>query len=435
MLSLIICIAILLSIFIGFKLRINTGLVAIPFAYVIGCFFLKLKPAEVISMWPISIFFVILTVSLFFTFAVVNGTLEVLSQKLLYGCRTFPILLPLAIFFISALIAALGAGYYSVMVLMAPVALIICKKIEIHPLVGALCADCGAQVGSNFMISLNGVIYRKLIIGEGFSDSKAFTTSISIFFTYLVMTFMIITLLILYYKRKRVSFQENASIELKKPEQFNQKQKTNLYLILIFVIVLLVPPILHFIVPKNANIAFLNSNLDVGLISTIFIVIASFLKLADSKEVLTKVPWNTLVMISGVGMLVAVAIKAGTVNILAHWVGGNIPVFFVPIVLTIVAAVITSFGSFIGIVAPALFPVVSSISHLTGLNPTMLYTCITVGGLSAGISPFSAGGAIVLGFTAEKERDDMMKKELFVGLPLCIGASVLVSIIYFFIFH
>lgn len=436
MISLIICISILLSIFIGFKAKINTGLVAIPFAYIIGCFLLHLKPANVISMWPISIFFVILTVSLFFIFAVINGTLEVISAKLLYKCRSFPLILPIAIFFISILISALGAGYYSVMVLMVPLAILICKKIKIHPLIGALCADCGAQVGSNFMISLNGVIYRKLITSEGFSDNQAFSTSISIFFTYLVMTFIIITALLLYSRKKSKNSQEVSTIiDLKKPDPFNKKQKANLYLILVFVVVLLIPPILNFIAPKNAAIAFVNSSLDVGFIATIFAVIASIMDLADPKEVISKVPWNTLIMISGVGMLVAVAIKAGTVNILAHWVGSNIPVFFVPIVLALVSACITAFGSFIGVAAPALFPVVYSISHLTGLNPIMLYTCITIGGLSAGISPFSAGGAMTLGFTVEEERHAMFKKELFVGLPICVLTSVFVSIIYFLIFR
>lgn len=435
MISLIICIALILSIIIGFKAKINTGLVAIPFAYIIGCFILKLKPADVISMWPIAIFFVILTVSLFFTFAVVNGTLETLAGKLLYKCRAFSLFLPIAIFLISVLIAALGAGYYSVMVLMAPLALIICKKIGINPLVGALCADCGGQVGSNFMISLNGVIYRKLITSEGFNDNQAFSTSISIFFTYLALTFIVIAGLLLYYRKKSANSEGITNIDLEKPQPFNNKQKTNLYLILLFVVVLLIPPILHAIEPKSATITFLNSSLDVGLIATIFAVIASILNLADSKAVLTRVPWNTLIMISGVGMLVAVAIKAGTVNLLAHWVGGNIPTFFVPIILALVAAIITSFGSFIGIAAPALFPVVSSISHLTGLNPAMLYTCITIGGLSAGISPFSAGGAMVLGFTPEEERDSMFAKEMFVGLPLCVGGAVIISIIYFFVFH
>lgn len=433
MVSLIIGIALVISIIIGRKTKINIGLVAIPFAYIVGCFILKLQPSKVIAMWPISIFFVILAVSLFFSFAIVNGTLETLAGNLLYRFRSAPLMLPVAIFFIAALIAALGAGYYTVMVLMAPLALVICKKIKIHPLVGALCADCGGQVGSNFMIGLNGVIYRNLITGEGFSSNLAFGASVSIFIVYLFMTFLIILGLLLFYRRKmKLSGEEIEKIDLQEARPFDKKQKTNLILIVIFMVILLVPPILHFIIPASASINFINSSVDVGLIAIIFTVIAFILRLGDEKSVLSKLPWNTLLMISGMGMLVAVAVQAGTVKLLSNWVGTSIPVILVPIVLCLIAAVMNIFGgSFVGVVAPALFPVIASVTHVTGLSPILLYTCMTIGGLATGISPFSAGGAMTLGFTPEGERDSMFSKEFFIGLPVCIGAAVIVSIIYF----
>jgi len=137
-------------------------------------------------------------------------------------------------------------------------------------------------------------------------------------------------------------------------------------------------------------------------------------------------------MISGMGMLVAVAVQAGTIKLLANWVGSSIPVLLVPIVLCLIAAVMNIFGgNFVGVVAPALFPVIASISHVTGLNPILLYTCMTIGGLATGISPFSAGGEIILGFIPEKERDSMFSKEFFIGLPICVGVAVITTIIYF----
>jgi len=82
-------------------------------------------------------------------------------------------------------------------------ALLICKQININPLVGALCADCGGQVGSNFMIGLNGVIYRNLITNEGFSSNTAFVASISIFVVYMIMTFLVIVGLLNFFNKKR----------------------------------------------------------------------------------------------------------------------------------------------------------------------------------------------------------------------------------------
>ena len=76
MISLIVILTIIISISFGYKLKINTGFFAMAFAYIIGCYILDLKPAEVISMWPIRIFYTIFSVSLFYNFAMANGTLE-----------------------------------------------------------------------------------------------------------------------------------------------------------------------------------------------------------------------------------------------------------------------------------------------------------------------------------------------------------------------
>lgn len=439
MISVIIGIALVLSIVIGRMKKINIGLPAMAFAYLIGSFLLNMKPADVISVWPMSIFFVILAISLFFNFANENGTLETLASSILYRMRAYPVMLPVAIFLAAALIAALGAGYYAVMVVLVPVALIICKKTNINPLIGALAVDLGGQVGSNFMISLNGVVFNKLITSEGFSSSIAFGTTVSIFVVYLIMSLLIIIGLIFFSRKRKLSNvgqSVNLSAELKKPAPFNHKQKINLSLIIIYVVILLVPAILHFIIPDAKVLTFINSRIDVGLIAIIFAVISLLFGLGNEKNVFAKVPWNTLIMISGMGMLVSVAIKAGTITLLSNWVGTSIPTDLIPVTLCIVAAIMNIFGgSFIGVVAPALFPIVASVSHVTGLSPALLYTSLTIGGLATGISPFSAGGAITLGFTEESERDAMFRKEFLTGLPVSIGAAVVVSLIYFAIVH
>ena len=76
MLSAIIILAIAVAIVLGYKTGINTGLFCMVFAYIIGCFVLGLKPKEVIAFWPTNTMFVILSVSLFYNFAAINGTLE-----------------------------------------------------------------------------------------------------------------------------------------------------------------------------------------------------------------------------------------------------------------------------------------------------------------------------------------------------------------------
>lgn len=82
--SLLIILAIVISIYLGEKYEINTGLVALAFAYIIGCFVLGMSVDELLATFPIRLFIVIFSLALFFNFAVVNGTLEKIAHRLLY---------------------------------------------------------------------------------------------------------------------------------------------------------------------------------------------------------------------------------------------------------------------------------------------------------------------------------------------------------------
>ena len=76
MISVVLVASIALAVVLGYKTKINTGFFCIAFAYLIGCFALGMKTKELIACWPTSTMFVILSVSLFYNFAAINGTLE-----------------------------------------------------------------------------------------------------------------------------------------------------------------------------------------------------------------------------------------------------------------------------------------------------------------------------------------------------------------------
>ena len=155
-------------------------------------------------------------------------------------------------------------------------------------------------------------------------------------------------------------------------EEFNDKQKKTLGLIFALVFIVLIFPILTMIFPGNDTIKYLNGKIDIGLMAIIFAVIALLLKLGDQREVMAKVPWNTLIMICGVGMLIQVAIEAGTIDMLASWVGTSIPAWLVPFALTLIGGFMSFFSSTLGVVTPALFPAVPAIAAAANLNPMLL---------------------------------------------------------------
>ena len=129
MINLIIVLAIVASIVIGYKTKINTGLVAIIFAYLIGCLGLGLAPKDIIGMWPTSTMFQIMTITLFYGIGNINGTLEKTARYLLYYMRNYKKLLPFILFLIAVLIGALGAGNFAVVAFLAPLSRQTCSVL------------------------------------------------------------------------------------------------------------------------------------------------------------------------------------------------------------------------------------------------------------------------------------------------------------------
>ena len=423
--TLIIMIAILLAIAIGYKTKINIGLFAIVFAYLIGSFGLDLTASQVVNFWPIKIFFIIFAVTLFYNVAMVNGALEKLASHLLYACRNFPILLPLAIFASATVIAALGAGFYTVLAFMAPMTLLLCQKTGMSKIIGGMAVNYGALAGANFMTSQSGVIFRGIMEGVGVEPAQAFTNSTAIFVTTLIVPIVVIGSYLLFNHKKL-----NINITAEKPAPFDPKQKQSLILIITLMAVVLIIPILNLIMPHNHLISFLNSKVDIGFMAIIFAVISLLLKLADEKKVVAMVPWGTLIMICGVGMLIEVAIQAGVINELSDWVSTTIPFWVIPVAMCVIGAFMSLFASTLGVVTPALFPIVPAIAVATGYNPTVLFVCIVVGAQASAISPFSSGGSLILGSTPQGVNQSQLFNDLlFRAVPLGFIAALLAAVI------
>ncbi|MBQ9387331.1 MAG: SLC13 family permease [Lachnospiraceae bacterium] len=430
LLSIILIVSIALAVFLGYKTKINTGFFCIVFAFIIGCFVMGLKPKALIGYWPVSTMFVILAVSLFYNVAAANGTLEKISRSLLYKCRRFPGILPYALFFVAVILSIMGAAYFTVLAFLAPITLMICEESKMDKLTGAVAINCGALAGGNFPTASLGVVFRGLM-DTAYEGTEM--TAVDTFSSSLIMCGLAIlsSLIIITVFRFAVKANRNIGkgVAFEKPEKYNPIQKKTLTLILIMMAVVLIFPLLNLFI-ENEFIALVAGKLDVGLVAIVFAVIALLMKLAPQKEIIAKVPWNTILMIAGAGMLIAVAVEAGTIQMLSSWIGENVAVWLIPLAFSVIAAIMSFFSSTTGVVCPALFPLIPALAAAAGLNPVALFTCTVLGAQSSAISPFSSGGSLVLGSCGnEEERGKLFNRLLFVGVPVSVGICAIYNLV------
>lgn len=269
-------------------------------------------------------------------------------------------------------------------------------------------------------------------INKNLAALDTFAMEMEIFLFSLVFSVLLITIFKFGVKANR---NIGEGVVFKKPEAFTRKQKTTLTLMIVMMIVVLAFPLLKIFMPSQPFIKYMAGKIDVGLVAIIFAVIALLLDLAPQKEAIAKIPWNTIVMIAGAGMLIAVAVKAGTITMLSNWVGSNVPKPLIPIAFSIIGAIMSFFSSTTGVVTPALFPLIPGLASSTGIAAPVLFACTVLGAQSSAISPFSSGGSLILGSSPkEEDRNELFNRLLLIAVPTSVICCALFNFVVAFIF-
>ena len=135
------------------------------------------------------------------------------------------------------------------------------------------------------MSSQSGIIFRGLMTTAGLSDNDAFINATAIFASTFVLPLIVISVLLFVFGRHRTMGTDLGDVT--KPEPLTSQQKTTLVLTLVMMAVVLAAPIANLIAPDNATVNFINSKINIGLIASVFSVIALLLKLGDERKAIS----------------------------------------------------------------------------------------------------------------------------------------------------
>ncbi len=409
--------AIILCIALEWKWHINMGLTAAVCAFLIGVFGLGMAPAALKNTMPIKIIFPIVAITTFYGFAMENGTLVKVVHHLVYRFRNARSLMPILLFVMCSALGVAGMDAGSIGAIMAPIAMSIVALGDQPLLPYALSVMLGAGIGSNYMFAAGGVIMRGMVEETVFADS-AFGISMTIFVHNIISSSILIALILLLFRGS------GKAIDLDKPEPLDKKQKTNLWLIFLFILVVAVPAILGELTGSPV-LKGLAKKLDVAFMALIFALISSFLKLGNVSNIIkTRIPWKTLFMVSGITMLIGVASQAGMTEFLAQLLGGSLPRWLTIPMVTLIAGIMSFFSSAISVVIPTMFPMVPEIAAVSGLNPGICFTAIALGSAITATSPFSTGGSIVLGSCMDEKKRERLMFEMLISAFVMLACII-----------
>ena len=423
--------AIIVSIVIGWKFKFNTGIIAMGFAFLLGFFGLGMKINDIIAFWPTTIVFYLLSISLFFTYATQNGTMDVLGRKMLYALGGNAKLIPIAIALVCAIVGGLGAGA-STPAIIGPFAFAMAISAGVNPALAAICIGFGNLIGSNNPYNgYGGVISKNLIIANEVEEGRAMAMSNYIWINMIIIVVIVLVVFYFLYKGFKA---EKVSVE--KPPAFNAVQKKTFAIVIIAFIAMVVPSLLNTWIKDNAVISQLAGICQPQVIMVIGALVCAFMKLGDEKKVIKGIPINTIVMIVGVYMLIKVASEAGLIDAVSAALTSSIPKFLVPGAIVLFAAFLSFFSSCTSTVMPLMYPLVPVLAASLGMNEIALYSCIFFGGLSTAMSPFSTGGALTIASCPDNEvKDSLPNPMIIVSLIIPLITAVLATLGLFNIFH
>lgn len=419
----IIILSIAVAIGLGFAFKINVGLFGILFAYLIGGFGLNMSVKAITGTWSLTLFFTIFAITFFYGFAISNGTLQLIAKKAVYASRKVPFLIPFVLYGLCVAMSGIGPGPYAVYAFLSPLVMAVANEINMHKMIAVVGIVGGGVAGAFTSIGMGGGIARGLIEGAGYVEQASQFTNAVLRNSFIGETILFIVAYLVFkgYKVKPSS--------MDKPEPFNRNQKINMILIVMTLTLTVAPTLLKNLFPGVAAFALGAKVIDVSYVCILGAILAIFLKIGSEKEAFAKVPWSTIVQLCGMGMLVSVAVEAGTIELIANAISSNVNAAIAPIVMTLFAGFMSFFSSTMGVVMPTLYPVVPTIVEATGVAPTVLFSVITLGAAVTGVSPFSSGGGLALpAITDEKEKSKVFKQLLALPFASLVVIVIIVAI-------
>lgn len=420
--------AIVISIFVGWKFKFNTGIVASCFAFVIGVCVMGMKASQIIAFWPTTIVFYLLSIALFFNYATENGTMNVLGQKLLYAMGGNSKMVPFAVAIVSAIVGGLGAGA-STPAIVGPFAFVMAATAGVNPVLTAIAITFGNLVGSNNPYNgYGGSISKNLILANGVDEVTTMDWSLKIWANCCIITILIIVLFYFFLKGHRA----NKVTMTEKPPEFDPIQKKTVLILVAAFFLMVVPPILNTWIKGVPLLSTLNQICQPQVIMMLGALLCAILKLGDEKTIIRKVPISTIVMIVGVYMLIQVASAAGLVDFISGVLTSSIPRFLVPAAIVLFAAFLSFFSSSTSTVMPLMYPMVPALAASLSLNPIMLYTCVFFGGLATACSPFSTGGAVCIAGNPYEDQKELLSNKMIIAALVCPIVTIAAALVGLF---
>jgi Na+/H+ antiporter NhaD/arsenite permease-like protein len=383
--------------------QLNVGVLAIALAWIVGVYIAGLKAKDVLAAFPFELFVILAGVTLLFTQAQVNGTLDRLAHIAVRICRGNKGLIPVTFFLLGSAIASMGPGNISTAAMLGPMAMSVAGRAGIPPFLMAIMVGNGAQSGALSPIAPTGLIVKPLMekIGLPGHETWTFLANLAAHAVVAFGGYLLLGGWKLFGHTYRGSNDDGSE------QRFSREHWITLTVIAAVLVAVLV---------FKAHI---------GMTAFAGATVLAALRVADHEQAIRRMPWTPILMVCGVSVLVGLLEKTGGLalfsTILARFASAKTLTGYV----ALVTGAISVYSSTSSVVLPTFLPTVPDLIKLVGGDPLRVATSMNVGAHLVDMSPLSTTGAVCIAAVADPSQvRPTYNKLLAWGLSMTIVGAI-----------
>jgi Na+/H+ antiporter NhaD/arsenite permease-like protein len=420
-------------------LPINMGALGFVAAFVVGTLAVGMSTDEILGGFPAELVVTLIGVTYLFAIAQNNGTVDLLVRGAVRMVGGHVAAIPWIMFFVTAVLTAIGALSPAAVAIIAPIALTFAARHGINPLLMGMMVIHGAQGGGFSPISVYGVTVNTIVSDEGLPDSSLAVFLGSLFFNLAIALVLFFVLGGRKLIGRKVAAQPMEQVEhahgtmvgghgaapgpavggggdsddtdepvhpeIAQPVRFEQ------VLTLIGLVVVAVLALVF--------------DLDIGLVAISVAVVLVLFSAQQHKGAVAQISWSTILLIAGVLTYVFVLQEAGTIDYVGEAVIGLGAPLLIALLLCYIGGVVSAFASSTAIIGVAISLAVPFL--LSGdIGAVGVVVALSVSSTIVDVSPFSTNGALVLANAQDVDRDRFYK-QILAYATIVVAAGPLVA--------
>ena len=399
--------ALVVALAVSMTSRVNVGLLAISLAWMVGVYVAGLKPDVVIAGFPATLFITLAGVTLLFSIASANGTLEILAWRAAGMVRGNAALIPLMFFALAFFLSSIGPGAIASVALVAPLAMPTGRRAGVPNFVSAVMVGTGANAGNLSPVSSVGAMVNTLMANIGLPGHEGRVWAAN-FVVHLLVG------LIAWAAFGGLRLLRSGTRVVVETERVGLERRHWITIVTIAVWMIVV----------------VGWRMNVGLAAFVAATVLLIARVVDEGPAIRGVPLGIIFMVCGVTMLIAVLETTGGLALFTALIAKLATPDTLNGVIAFVTGIVSTYSSTSGVVLPAFLPMVPGlVQQVGGGDPLAVAISINVGSALVDVSPLSTLGALCLAAVPDQDEARVLFRQLLIwGLSMAVVGAVLCGV-------